>query len=441
MISELRTSHLFTPERLFGEVATSDLSRHAVFLERARAEVERDEIAVRTALAAYVVVRLIDTYLFSGPHDAEYEEGFRWQHGAVRRHLDALPEGTTETSHLVGIVEAVSPDGGALGTLRISLTAYAYFLAHESRHKEALEIAALAARTHRTEIPTGDFVALGLFAARLNRRLANWDDAVNCYNAAREAAEIVGDHVARLRGRLGPASVSRDRGNLPKARAIAEEVLQEATALQLAEIQAIAYSDLSAVYTLQGMQLKALEADYKAFLLTPDAMERMRVLGDLGISLCEIGAHSVARLAFEIVINSKASFRARMNALIELMDLESTVKNRMTFERLRSQAETSRERMPPSMVADYLYKTGIGFTRFDQVARGCEVLRTALGFAETHKLNTWYFKIESTIRDLEQAQRTQEQEREALASPRLAQAPILEEMEAGLREYAALQFA
>jgi tetratricopeptide (TPR) repeat protein len=297
----------------------------------------------------------------------------------------------------------------------------------------------LAARAHQAELSAGDFVALALFAARLNRRLAQWDDSVKCYDAARDVAEVLGDHDARLRGCLGPGSVLRDQGNLPKARAIAEGVLKQAAELQLAEVQAIAYSDLSAVYTLQGMKLEALEADYQAFLLTPDATERMRVLGDLGISLLEMGAHDVARVAFDIILNSKASFRVRMNALIESMELESTVGNRVAFERLRAAAEANRERMPPSMATDYLYKTGTGFARFGQVTRGCQVLQTALSFAEVHKLNTWYFKIEGAICDLEKAQR--EQERSTAPVGESTRSPILEQMEAGLREYAALQSA
>src|SRR5689334_19441164 len=143
MIGELRTNHLFTSERLFGEVATSGLSRHAVFLERAKAETGRDEVAVRFALAAYVVVRLIDTYLVADRGDPAEHEGLLWQHRAVRRHLDELPAGHTETSHLVGVVDAAAFDSDSVATLRVSLTAYAYFLEHEGRLGEALEIVAL----------------------------------------------------------------------------------------------------------------------------------------------------------------------------------------------------------------------------------------------------------------------------------------------------------
>lgn len=436
MIGELRTSHLFTSEQLFGEIATSGLSRHAIFLERAKAETGRDETAVRFALAAYVVVRLVDTYLFVDRDGATERESLLWQHRAVRGHIDALPKDHAETNHLWGIVDAMDLEADSTTNLRVSLTAYAYFLEHEGRFGDALEIVMLAAQSYRHEIPAGDFAACALFAGRLHRRLAHWDDAIACYTAACEAAESIGDHVLRLRSRLGRGAVSRGQGNLPLAQSIAEEVLKEATELQLVEMQLGAYGDLSAVYTSQGKKLEALSADYHAFQLAPDAMARMQALTNLGVSFLDIAAYDAARLAFEIVLKSNASFWVRGNALIELMDLESTLGNRVAFERLRTAAEAERGRMSPPMVADFLRKTGVGFARFGQLNRSREVLNAALAFAETHRLNTWYFKIEASLRELEAVP---ERKQAVQLTSKPDRVDVIQEMEAGLREYAALQ--
>lgn len=433
MITELMTSHLFTPERLFGEVATSGLSRHAVFLERAKAEAARNETAVRFALGAYLVVRLIDTYFLVGHDDYSGErEGFLWQHSAVKRHMDELPGDLAETSHLHGIVDAVPLDGGACSTLRISLTAYAYFLEHEERLQEALEILTLAARAHGTSMPAGDFAACALFAGRLNRRLAKWDAAIGNYEACDEAARLIDDHVTAFRSRIGCTAVYRVRGNLPMARALIDRVVKDAGAMELLDVQADAYAELGAVYTAQGNQLEALEAGYKAFLLTSDPVRRMRNLGDLGIDLVQVGAYSAARLAFEIVINSKANFRLCTNALLELMELESLVGNRVAFERYRTTAEASRDRMMSDMATDFLYKMGLGFARFGKMNRAGDALRAALNVAETHRLNTWYFKVEQALQELETSHK-HEQLKEFTGSP------VVQEMEAGLREYVALQ--
>ena len=126
----------------------------------------------------------------------------------------------------------------------------------------------------------------------------------------------------------------------------------------------------------------------------------MRYLGELGNGLAQIGAFGAARTAFEIVIASQASFLVRTNAMLELMELESGVDNRVAFERLRAEAESVRERMPPSMMADYLYKVGVGLARFGKVARAREVLSEGLRRSEASGLNAWYFRIERTLQNL-----------------------------------------
>lgn len=439
MISELKTSHVFTPEQLFGDIEIAGLSRHAVFLERATAEAERDEAAANSALGTYLVARLIDAYLCFIQKDMGAWDGLLWQVRAVRRHIAGLPAEAPETNHLAGIVDALPvADGGlgAIGPLRISLTAYSYFLEHESRLQEALEFLALAARAHTEEVGAAEFAMYGVLAGKLNRLLARWPQAIACYGAAEEAARFVGDSVLMLRARIGRGAVCRGQGNLPMARQIAEAVVREAAELQLAEVQAVAYAELGFVLSALGLRVEGIRANYRAFLLTPDPVQRMRTLGDLGTDLLEIGAHGAARLAFEIVINSKTNHILRTNALLELMDLESTIGNRVAFERCRAAAETDRERMPPSMATDFLYKIGIGMARFGQLRRATEALRAAIKIAETHALNAWYFKIEKALHDLD---RYQEQQRVSLEPEESDAAPVIKEMEMGLREYAALQ--
>jgi len=424
---------LYTPQRLFGEVgSSSDILNHEPFLERARLqrEQERDGSA-RLALGAYVVARLINK-LLTMESSSESLDGFRWQLEAVRRHVDDLPAEAPETAHLSGVAAAVSADGQVSPGLWMNLTAYAYFLEHEGRLDESLEILNLATRVQGRQTTSEDYAAYALFAARLNRQLARWDTATSCYAAAEEAARACGDDISALRGRLGQGAVHRGRGNLPLAREIAESVVRDASHLRLPEVQALGYADLGAVCALQGLQLEELEANYQAFRLTPDAHQRMRTLGDLGIGLYRIGAYQVARVAFEIVINSNTSFVVRSNALLELMDLESTIGNRVSFERCRGMIEQAVSRLSPSMATDYHFKLGTGFQRFDQITRARTAFQAGLELAERYQLNTWYFRIEQALKEL--SERPQ-QPVPAVVSE-LSEAPAILEMEMGLREYA-----
>jgi tetratricopeptide (TPR) repeat protein len=361
-------------------------------------------------------------------------DGFRWQLEAVRRHVEELPVDAPETAHLAGVVAAVPAEGRSTPSLWMSLTAYAYFLEHEGRLEESLEMLTLAARSQGPGTPAPDFTAYALFAGRLNRQLARWDVASACYGAAEEAAARIGDSLSMLRGRLGQGAVHRGQGNYPAARTMAESVVREAAELELTDAQALAYADLGSIYSLQGLRLEALEAHYKAFRFSRETPQRMRVLGDLAIGLSEIGAIEPARLAFQIVADSTASLLVRANALLELMDLESVAGNRVAFERCRAAAEEYRSRMSPSMSVDYQYKMGVGLARFDQPGRARTALTTALELAEHHRLNAWYFKIEQALKSLAEAADQQPAIRRA---SELSEAPAVREMAIGLREYAA----
>ncbi|HEY7635180.1 MAG TPA: hypothetical protein VH763_06530 [Gemmatimonadales bacterium] len=428
---------LFTPQQLFGEFGSpTDVLVHAQFLERARGEREHGrDLSARLALGAYVVARLVDRLLeqASGP---EAQEGFLWQLEAVRRHLDGIPDDAPEAAHLRGITESIPTAGQNLSNLRLGLIAYAYFLEHEARLQEALEILALASRTHGQEIPAHDAATVALFAGRLNRLLAHWDVANASYSIAESAAALAKDQVLAFRSRLGRSAVHRGQGNLPAARALAEAVANEAGAAGLPEVQSMAFADVGVVLSLQGHAVESVQATYRAFVLSEDGLNRMRVLGDLGIALLEIGARDAARLAFEIVSCSNTSFMVRTNALLELMDLESAAGNRMAFQRRRAELEEGRDRMPPSMVADYYFKAGSGMARFGQTARARELLTTGMGVAEEHHLNTWFFRFERVLTGLESGKAPEPYRPTQPAAP--GWSPAVEEVTTGLREYAAL---
>ncbi len=379
------------------------------------------------------MARLVDRLLVLS-HDEQSREAFVWQLEAVRRHLRSLPDDAPEAAHLSGITDAVPASGGESPGLRLTLTAYAYFLEHEGRLEEALDILQLAARTHGHEVPPAEFAATALFAARLNRLLARWSSANACYSAAEAAAQVVSDPVTVLRARLGRGAVLRGQGNLPLAHSSVQAVVNEANALGLREVQAMAYADLGAVCVMEGLGLEAVQANYQAFLHSEDTLQRMRVLGDLGVSLQGIGAYETARLAFEIVVNSNTSFLVRTNAILELMALESAADNQVAFERRRSQAEEARERMTPSMAADFHYKAGVGLARFGRFARARDLITAGMKLAESHQLHAWYFRLEKVLDGLGECRAREPEPANQWSG--LSEAPAIQEVAVGLREYA-----
>ena len=424
---------MFTPQRLFGEVGSSpDNLSYEPFLEHARIQREQDrDVHARLALGGYVVARLVDKLLILGD-DAELLDAFRWQLEAVKRHVESLPADAPETAHLTGVVAAVPPGGAVASSLWKSLTAYAYFLEHEGRLEEALEMVMLAARSQGAHTAPPDFTGYALSAARLNRLLARWEVATECYQAAEEAALWSSDLTRALRARLGQAHVLRGRGNLPQAREEIAEVISRAAAAGLPDVQADGQQDLGVILMLQGLRSESLEATYKAFTLAHDPVGRMRMLGDLGCGLSESGHYEAARLALEIVAASNASHHVKLNSLLELMQLESAQGNRVAFERRRNEAKELVGRMTPSTAVDYRYKTAIGLARFGQVERARQWLAEALGIAEKDGLNQWYFRLERMLKGLATANLDEDIKPPSEATP----TPAVRDMAVGLREYA-----
>ncbi|MEO8200695.1 MAG: hypothetical protein ABI679_09265 [Gemmatimonadota bacterium] len=422
---------LFTPDD-----PAADQAAFGTFLNRARIEREQgNDSSARIALGAYLGARLVERRLTLGQASDEIE-GFRWQFESTRKFLQELPSQEAEVSHLVGIAEAVDSDVSHRdAVLRMALVAYSYFLEHEGRLEEALETLQLSARTYRNEFPAVDLATLSLFVARLNRALARWEKANRAYQVAEQAGHEVRDLSTVMLARIGLGNVLRGQGNLAAARKILEEVIEQTNSPELHEVQGRSWSDLSVVLASQGFVLDSLMAKYRALLSLRDELMRTRVLGDLGISLRELGAYDAARQCFDMVVSANPSFIIRANTCIEMMEMESALGNRLAFERNRQEALTFADRMPPSMAIDYRYRVGIGFARFGKDARARATLREALNLSEKYQLNEWYFRVDRVVRNLELCE--DHVDLKTTAAEAIFIAPAVAEVSAGLRELAA----
>lgn len=435
---------MYTAERFkAGAGDEGDLLAHEAFLSRARAEHDQGRPdAARIALGAYALARVLDLCLPLESAAPTIAGQIGTPISNLRRRLDTLPTGETEVAHLRGIVAGLEADSSArrAAEVRASTLAYAYFLEHEGRLAEALDVVHMAVRTWPGDIPLGEFGTLALHVARLNRLMARWAHANEAYGAAEEAGRACGDRIIALRGRLGRGAVLRGQGNLPASREIARSVIAEAQGAELRHIQAGAYADLGVVYMLMERRIDALVAMYEAFLRTVDPMQRMRVLGDLGVGLAELGAEPTARVAFGIVLASSTSALLRMNARLELMALDAAAGNRVAFEQHRQAARDFATQMTPSMACDYRYKAARGLALFDQTGRARALVVEALRIAETHGLNEWYFRLERALGELSATAATQPAPVAAAAVPTKlvdpGKEPALARLASGLREFA-----
>ena len=133
-----------------------------------------------------------------------------------------------------------------------------------------------------------------------------------------------------------------------------------------------------------------------------------------------------------MVLRSDASFAVKSTATLELMELESALGNRVAFERHRQEARSVEGRMPPGLLIDCRYKTGIALVRFGQVARARAALRAALALAEQHGLHEWRARIAQVLHNLDTCRDAPDlgQDQDAV------DAPVVNQVAAGVHELA-----
>lgn len=379
---------VFTPHRLDRALTQQqpDGAPPVSFLDRAQAERSaEEETRRRAALGAYLAARLVERLLaLDGTEQAE--EGLRWQQQSTLHYVRDLPREDAESAYLAAIVTAVQPGPGRrLPAVRIALRDYASFLEYEARFDESLDALRLSAATWLGAIPGPDLADLALFAGRLNRQIGRHELAEECFATVEEAVAESGDVAPALRARLGRAGILRDRGRLADARAEVERVIAETQGQQhLGAVAGLAYADLGAVLARSGRPVEAVRALYDAFRRTPDPIQRLRILGELGAGLAELGAVDAARIAFELVADSRTGVLVRAGAHVHLMDLASGEGDRIGFERNRTAVGDVATSMPPQVAVDFGFRSALGFARFGQFSRAMEIWRETRALADRH---------------------------------------------------------
>src|SRR3989442_7431753 len=113
---------------------------HAIFLHRLAGASEPSALEPRLGRAAFVALRLVD--LLDTEHATLHPDAFHYQYVATLRCCRDLPPGSTETSHLLGLVRGTADafEQRSAGLVLPALFAYAHYLEDEMRLEEALDV-------------------------------------------------------------------------------------------------------------------------------------------------------------------------------------------------------------------------------------------------------------------------------------------------------------
>ncbi len=323
-------------------------------------------------------------------------DAFGYQLAAMARVCRELPGDSTETAHLVGLVQAASDAYRTRDAQLVvpALLAYAHYLEDELLLNEALEVLETVLRVGGDTLRSSDRVGARLRAARVLRKLNEFDAAEEAYEEAGTLAAAGGDRHSELLSRIGRANAVMSRGNLQEATVSLEGTLRDAETSGDREAQARAHQVLAVVLSVRGEPSEAIPHEWRAFELYEDEPSRMRVLSDLGIMLLRVGDVRGAECALTQVVQHGASQDVVDNALIELMNCASYKRDRVGFERWREHCVARQAKMPPNILMDFLLKDGIGRARFGQFERADALLANALRIAENAGLHEFEFRVE-----------------------------------------------
>ena len=408
---------------------------HAVFLHRMAGASSPSALEPRLGRAAFVALRLVD--LLGPEHATLHPDAFHYQYVATVRCCRDLPPGSTEASHLLGLVRGTGDafEQQSAGLVLPALFAYAHYLEDEMRLEEALDVLDTLLQVGGAALPPADGVGAQLRRARVYRKLNEFDAAEQSYAEGGALAAAIGDTHSELLSRIGRAHSLMGRGNLAEAEQSLRGTLAQADASGDRQAEALAHHVLSAVLQTGGRPADAISHAWVAFKSYDDEISQGRALGDLGSLFLIVGETQGAECALREAARRGGSQDYVSNALIELMNCASFCRDRVGFERWREECDARRESMPPNILVDYMLKAGIGRARFGQLDRAERLLADALRIADEAGLHEFTFRVERIKAGLRDCRQSPNEEPAEVAKP-IVQTKAVREVSAALAHLA-----
>lgn len=356
--------------------------RYSPALARAREEREAGRArAAREALGAHLVLRCAAEPLRAGPLRLAGRSG---RLARIRALLEVPGGASEEARALLEVLDAA--DQADAAEMPRALGKYARLLEHAGRYDEALEALGVLLRGLQFFRSAGEGCDMALALGRLNIGLTHWDRAGAALDLAEEAARASGDDGRVRLALLGRAALWAARGRVADARTAVEALLGEAGGDTPSQPLSESWAFLGMVLEGEGLRLEALQAQHQAFEQAPDDASRRLALIQVGTLLRALGAVDAARQAFILVLSGPISFADAVAARLELLELASTLDDRVAFERHRLELRAWGGRLPPGAMVEFLMRAAVGLARFEQRGRAWQHLEEAEALVERHGL-------------------------------------------------------
>jgi tetratricopeptide (TPR) repeat protein len=317
----------------------------------------------------------------------------------VREAVAAIPAGDPARAVLDGVVTSLAKSAsGDLSLVAPRLFAYGRSLDFRGRWRVAIDVyRTLLDFAHPlmdADVATDASLRIGY----CSRVLGEWDDARAGYARAAEIAAASGDEAGTLRSRVGLANLARDRGNVPEAEALLDDVLARTTSPELADVRRVALHDRSAVAYLRGDAAHAVRLAHEAMRLTMPGVARDRLLADIGTYFAALGVREAARDAHLVVAHTAQEQFQRWSSLLALVELAALDADEAAFDAFR--AEMAGAALPPELAVLRALYEARGHAAFGRAGEARTAAREALERARASGQHRYVFEAESLLEEL-----------------------------------------
>jgi len=231
-----------------------------------------------------------------------------------------------------------------------------------------------------------------------SRRLGHWDAAELACARAAYLAGTLGDTPAALQVEIGRANAHMQRGNLPVAESILEEVIQEARAIGSSEVLAGGLLSRASVAHLRGEYGDAVRIGYEALETTNNPTTRDRILSDIAAAFAGLGLRDPARDGYLIIAGTAQSQWVRWQATLNLMEIAALDGREADFDAYAREMEAAP--LEPRLHAYYFIFLGAGEQRFGRDAEAEISLAKGLAIAEKNQLHQIAHEASVAIEEL-----------------------------------------
>jgi tetratricopeptide (TPR) repeat protein len=199
----------------------------------------------------------------------------------------------------------------------------------------------------------------------------------------------------------GIGSMTKERGNLPAARASFREALDFAEASGDRDTLAMVHGGLLSLEQSAGNLLEALGHGWIAVEKSESDVTRARALATLAGALGEFGDREAAEDAWAIVARTSPESYYRIYAHDALAHLAALRGDPAGFdEQARLCDALDWHNGPRSAKAEILYYRGLSCRELGRLDQAAEWLEQAVAFAEEHSFNQLLFDAEEALRTL-----------------------------------------